>query len=308
MFGLSPHVHAMATFFLFALMNSCIKALGPDFPVSLEMVFRFWIGIVAFYPMIRRAGGYRNVLRTHDIKGHVMRAAAGLIAVSGSFYTLHLLPMSDVNALGQTYPFFLLLLSIPILKERVTIQQGIACVFGFLGVVVIMQPHGGSILFPMLIILGVALAAAASDLVVRRLSRQDSNLTIVLWFFVLSGAASLFAWLFFGARAEIGLRELALLVAAGVFGSLAQMAMTEAFRYLGAGTMGPYSFMGFFWSTVCGWALFAEAPNVMVLLGALLIIGGAQITYFFSRSHSIPREATPISSTVRADTSPKRSE
>ncbi len=284
MFGLSPHVHAMATFFLFALMNSCVKALGPDFPITIKLAFRFWVGVIAFYPLVHRAGGYFNVLRTHDFKGQVWRAAMGLAAVTGSFYALYLLPMSDVNALGQTYPFFLLLLSIPILKEKVNAQQVFACMLGFIGVAVIAQPHGGNIMWPMLVIMGVALSAAASDLVVRRLSRQDSNLTIVLWFFVLAGLASALAWIFFGVRVEIGPREIALLVGAGLFGSAAQMCMTEAFRYLGAGIMGPYSFMGFFWATLCGWMLFGEVPDMMVVGGALLIIGGAQVTYFFNRS------------------------
>src|SRR5690606_1462750 len=201
-----------------------------------------------------------------------------------SFYSLHLLPMSDVNALGQTYPFFLLLLSIPILKEKVHAQQVFACVLGFIGVAIIAQPHGGDILWPMLVILGVAISAAGSDLVVRRLGRKDSNLTIALWFFILTGTASLIWWLIERPPVEFGLRELVLLIGVGVFGSMAQMCMTEAFRWLGAGTMGPYSFFGFFWATIFGWLLFAEVPHVMVIAGALLIIGGAQVTYFFNRS------------------------
>src|SRR5690349_16603452 len=118
MFGLSPHVHAMMTFFFFSLMNCCIKALG-DMPVSLELAFRFFIGMLVFYPIIRKRGGYREVLKTGDIKGHFLRTLFGALAVGGSFYALHLLPMSNVNALGQTYPFFLLLLSVPILKEKI---------------------------------------------------------------------------------------------------------------------------------------------------------------------------------------------
>lgn len=283
MFGLSPHVHAMTTFFFFMLMNCCIKALGDDVPVSLELTARFYVGMVFFYPWVRRMGGYRAVLKTDNLHGHFIRTLFGASAVGGSFYALHFMPLSNVNALGQTYPFFLLLLSVPILGERVNLKQVMACSLGFAGVMVIAKPAGQMIIGPMLLIMAVALSAAASDLVVRRLARTDSNMTIMIWFFLIGGTASFLWWLVAGARVELGAREIALLGGAGILGALAQMSMTEAFRYLGAGIMGPYSFMGFFWATVMGWGIFGEAPELNVILGAMMIIAGAQMTYFFGK-------------------------
>ncbi len=275
----SPHLYAVAAFLFFALMNACIKTLAGAAPLALVLTVRFWIGFWMMYPIVHRKGGYVALLKTSRFGLHGARALLGMIAVGCSFYVLPLLPLADANALGQVYPFFLLLMSAPILGEKIQRRQYATCAIGFLGVILIASPHGTSAIVPLLVILISALSAAASDLVVRSLARTEKSLTIILWFFLMAGTAAFAWWLVTARDVQLSYQQMSYLILAGLCGGLAQYSLTEAFRYLNAGTMGPYSFLGFFFAVILGWTVFREVPNLWMISGAVLIIGSAHLNY-----------------------------
>lgn len=289
----SPHLYAVAAFLFFALMNVSVKMLGSyHVPLALILTFRFFTGLVLLSPAVIHQGGYVKVMRTHRIKLHLARAALGAVAVGASFHVLPLIPLGDANALGQIYPFLLLFLSAPILGEKIHPQQYLSCVVGFIGVILIASPHGQSGVVPTLLMMLSALAAAASDLVVRRLSRTESSLAIVIWFFLIAGSAS-FAWWFMTARdVQLSSHAILYLCMAGIFGGFAQLCLTQAFKHLGAGTMGPYSYLGFFFATVLGLVVFNEMPTWWLIAGAALIISSAQWSYLSGRSAKRALDAT----------------
>jgi drug/metabolite transporter (DMT)-like permease len=269
---------------LFAAMNASIKILGGSVPLTLVMTVRFLVGFWMVYPLVRRSGSTLDeTLKTTKIYGHIARAAFGIIAVGCAFYILPLLPLGDANALGQFYPFFLLLLSVPILKESVKPKQYLACLLGFIGVILIATPHGQAGLYPALLAMLSAFAAAVSDIVVRYLARTDKSLTIVLWFFLLSGLAMFVIWMLTAKETQLSLGQAGYLLLAGLFGGAAQLALTTSFKHLSAGVMGPYSYLGFFFSIVLGWILFHEVPTLTMLGGALVIITAAQWNYAISK-------------------------
>lgn len=280
----SPHLFAVAAFLLFAAMNASIKILGGTVPLTLIMTVRFLVGFWIVCWMVKRTGAtLEETLKTKKLGGHIARAAMGIVAVGCAFYILPLIPLGDANALGQFYPFFLLLLSVPILKEQVKPKQYLACILGFIGVVLIASPHGQAGLIPALLAMLSAFAAAVSDIVVRYLARTDKSLTIVLWFFLLSGLTMFAIWMGTAGHTNLSWGQALYLLLAGIFGGLAQLALTEAFKHLSAGVMGPYSYLGFFFSVVLGWLFFSETPTIAMLGGALVIITAAQWNYAISK-------------------------
>lgn len=301
---LNPHLLAVTAFFCFALMNACIKCLGGAVPLPLVLTMRFLAGFWCFYPLARRRGGLHAVLKTRQWPWHLLRACMGVLAVGCSFFTLPLLPLGDASALGQTYPFFLLILSAPLLGERIKGVQYLTCVVGFIGVLLIAKPHGTGGILPASLMILSALAAAASDLVVRRMSRQDQSLTIVMWFFSLGALFSWSWWMIAARDTELAPMQFFLLAGAGVSGSVAQLLLTQSFSRLGASAMGPYSYLGFAFAILFGWLFFGEIPGFSVLAGAVLIMAGVQLNAALIRVQAY-REKRRLIRAEKASLAPK---
>jgi drug/metabolite transporter (DMT)-like permease len=282
-----PHFFAIATCLFQALMNACVKALGPDVPATLVMSVRCLTGLAVFYPFIHMAGGFKAVMVTRNRQKQITRALLSAFGVTCSYVAIRYLPLGDAMALWNTYGFFLLMLSVPILGERVSFKQYFACAIGFLGVLLIARPHGETHYFAILIMLVSAASSAAGTLTVRLMSREDKEITILTWFFIVSSIASVIVWLIFAEKAPLSLREIVLLICGGLFGSMSQLSMTKAFRHLGADRMASYAYSGIVFSMIIGFTWFSEVPTLWMLAGAVLIVIGMQTSRYFNKQKTI---------------------
>lgn len=282
-FSISPHVYAVLTFLFFALMNACIKGLHGTVPLPLTVLCRFGIGFLVFIPVIYHQGGIKKAFTTHHPWLQILRAMTGVTAIGCSFYVLPIMPLGDASALGQIYPFLLVLISIPFLGEKAEPKQFAACILGFIGVILIARPHGEAGIFAACIVVLASCASAFGDLTTRKISRKDQSLTIVIWFFFISTILSFIWWLMAAPFVVLTSHQILLLLGAGILGSFTQFFVIQAFKHLHAGIMGPYSYLGILLSTLFGWLFFNEVPTLWMLAGVLFIISGVQWNYLVSR-------------------------
>ncbi len=278
----SPYVYALATWFFVAVMNACVKGLDHSVPLALIALSRFGIGFLLFCPAIIKAGGFLAVLaRTRHPRKQMTRATLSLIGVMCSFYAVPLLPLGDASALWNSFAFFLLLLSWPLLGEKIEVRHYAICALGFIGVLLIAQPHGTAQLMPLVLILLSAMTAAVTTLTVRLMSRDDPELTIITWMFGVSALISFIWWAAFAPKDALTTLQALLLIGAGMSGSLSQLCMTRAFKSAGAQIMGPYTYSGIVFSVILGFLFFNEVPTVWMLAGGLLIAGAIQANHVF---------------------------
>ena len=281
--AVSPYLYALGIFFFVALMNACVKGLHQEVPLSLITLSRFGIGFLMFVPAIIGKGGFAKVLKTHHPRKQVTRALLSMTGVAITFYAIPFLPLGDATALWNTLAFFLLILSGPVLGEKIETKHYGICAVGFAGVLLIAHPHGSGQLIPILAMLLAALIAATTTLTVRLMSREDDELTIITWMFGVSAVTSFLWWTIFTPKESLTLTQMALLCGAGLFGSVSQLCMTRALKTLSAKAMGPYTYSGILFSTVMGFFFFNEIPSHWMLLGAILIIGGIHLSYKFDK-------------------------
>lgn len=281
---LSPHLYAVMAFFFGALMNLAVKALEGQVPVSLILTFRFWVGFWMIYPLARRERGFYYVLKTSRMKMHLIRAISGIITVGVFFIALPLLPLGDASALGQIYPFFLMLLSVPILGEKIPAKQYAVCLVGLAGVLLIAQPHGKAGLMPTLLVVFGSFMAALTDLLVRGLAKTERSLTTVLWFFMLAGLFSFLWWLIADRSFELGYKQFGILIMVGLAGGFTQYALAESFKHLKADIMSAYSYLGLLFAMCFGFLFFGEVPTLWMIVGSILILGAARWSYQISQT------------------------
>ncbi|MFT9096531.1 MAG: EamA family transporter, partial [Gluconobacter cerinus] len=117
---------ASATFFV-AARNALQKLTGTRLP-ALEIIFFSNLFSLPFVLLIASRTGI--VLRTHHFGGHLIRSVVGLISMIMVVITVTRLPLAEQQVLSYTQPLFLVLLSIPLLQERPSLQRWIAVLIG----------------------------------------------------------------------------------------------------------------------------------------------------------------------------------
>lgn len=270
---------------LFGTMNAMVKWLSATYPLSQIVFCRSLFALVAIWPMVRAAGGLSS-LRTDRPLGHAGRSLAGVTAMGCSFTAISLLPLPMAVALNFTTPFWITILGVLLLSERVRWRRTLALVFGFAGVMIMLRPDfsgpfdlsgADRIALGSTIGLSGAVFAAFAMISIRRLSATEPSTSIVFYFMttacLISGALLPFQ------AVMPSLHDGIMLVVMGLIGGVAQLLLTRAYRGAPVAVIAPFDYTSMLWATGYGIVLWDEWPDRFVLLGALVVIAsGVYIT------------------------------
>jgi EamA-like transporter family. len=197
------------------------------------------------------------------------RSAMGLISAFLCIDALRLLPLSEATCFFYTAPLLTTLLSAFLLKEKVTLTKGLAVLAGFLGVLYMMQPQVSDSLTGAFIALGSALFSGFVAIELRRLSESEKSITIVCYFMTACTIAGLLTMPFQFTMPN--LQDAVILVLVGITGGIAQMFMTDAYKYAPASTVAPLNYFSLLWATTLDAVLFGKFPVLTTLVGAIVV-------------------------------------
>jgi drug/metabolite transporter (DMT)-like permease len=262
---------------LFSIMDALVKWLGSSYPTVQLVFFR---SLFAFVPIafLIFHGGLGNALRMTDRRGHLIRAAVGILALGAFFYAFANMRLADAVAIGFAAPIFVTALSVPLLGERVGPRRWCAVLLGFAGVMVMLRP-GAAVFDPVAVVplVGVVFYALAA-IMVRRLSKTETSAAIVFYFTLsctlISGLLLPFFWVTPDAA------DFALLACVGLIGGLAQITITNAFRLADVAVIMPFEYSAMIWAALLGFFIWGEMPGNHIWLGvAIVTASGLYILY-----------------------------
>jgi drug/metabolite transporter (DMT)-like permease len=291
----------VASAFLFTLMSALIRWIGDSVPLG-EVVFArslFALLPICLWLMWRRELG--KAVRTSNPRGHFLRSFIGVGSMFMTFAALARLPLPDATAIGYAAPLITVVLAYFILHERIGAYRWAAVAVGLVGVVVILWPHLASgALADMLtgggpgrategavIALGGAFLTAGAMIQVRRLTQTERTGSIVFFFSLFSALIGLLTaplgWHW--PDTEIG----AALVLAGILGGVAQILLTQSYRYADASLIAPFEYTTIVWSLAIGWLAFGDVPHGTVYAGGAIVIGSGVFVILRERRLGIER-------------------
>ncbi len=259
----------LASAVTFTLMTSLIKFLGDDYSPALQTFYRQAAGLVVLAPIILRdpAGAFRT-----SRPGILLyRSLAGTLGLVLAFWAYQRLPLAEANALSFTRTLWIVPLAIFVLREQVGAWRLGATLAGFGGVLIMLQPQvANAVGLPA----GAALASAALFATtvtgIKMMTRDHSVTVLMVWSaalgFVLAIPMAVLEW-----RWPSPL-DLALLCAMGVLGLLNQVFYIKGMALGDAAAMAPLDYTRLIFAVLIGFALFHEVPNLITMLGALIVI------------------------------------
>ena len=266
--------------FGFSLMSFFVRISG-DIPTMEKAFFRNAVAIIASLILLIRSGEKIRIKKgcMGDIFLRCVFGTSGLIA---NFYAIDKLNIADANMLNKLSPFFAILISIPILKEKPKKIDILAVIVAFLGAMLIVRPTGSNMqLVPALIGLYGGFGAGAAYVFVRKLGKKGERTPIiVLCFSIFSTAVSIP----FIAVNYVPLKPMQLicLVMAGLSATIGQFGITSAYKYAPAKEISVFDYTQVIFAAILGMLFLGELPQAMSFIGYVIIIGVAVLRWRYN--------------------------
>ena len=267
---------------LAAGMFVTVKAVSDDVPLGQIVFFRSFFAIVPLLVFLWIRDEFPYGLATKKPMGHFIRASSGAIALFASFEAVARLNVAEAVLISQLSPILMAVAAVFLLSERFTVWRLGGLGLGFVGVVVLVWPEldGGSTdrsrLIGCFIGLVAAVLSAFALIMVRSLNSTESPGAIALYFVLASMIGALFTLP--GGWIVPEDQTLFLLIATGLFGGFAHIAMTLAFRYAEASRLAPFEYVALLWLLLADLFIFEVKLSTAFILATPLILAGA----FFS--------------------------
>ncbi len=259
--------------FGFSMMTFFVRLSG-DVPTMEKAFFRNAVAIIASFILLLRSGDKIRIKKgcAGDVFLRCLFGTSGLIA---NFYAIDKLNIADANMLNKLSPFFAILISIPILKEKPKKIDILSVVIAFLGAMLIVRPSGSNMqLVPALVGLYGGFGAGTAYVFVRRLGQKGERTPIIVLCF------SVFSTLVtvpFIAMNYVPLepRQLLFLVMAGISATIGQFGITSAYKYAPAKEISVFDYTQVIFAAILGTLFLGELPTALSFAGYAIIIGVA---------------------------------
>ena len=261
------------TLLSFSVMAVSIRGLAGTLSIMEILAMRSALGLVIIAATMALRPHLRQDINLKQIRLHFVRNAMHFLGQFLWSNSLLLLPLATVFALEFTMPAWTMLLAVLLLGERLTRSRVGAVILGLIGVLVILRPGIETFRPASLLVLGAALAFAASLVATKKLTLTQTTMAIVFWMNViqlpmgLAGSDPLFVL-------KLSQHQILPVIGLGIAGTSAHFCLANAFRSGDATVVVPLDFLRIPLIAFVGWWLYGEAIDAIVFLGAGIIVSG----------------------------------
>ena len=265
----------------FAFMAAFVRLSG-DLPTFQKTFFRNFVALFfAVGVMIRK----RIPLRLENKKllfPLTVRALAGTVGMIGNFYAIDHLVLSDASMLNKMSPFFAIVFSYLILKEKLTVFQISAVLIAFGGSLLIIKPSFTNVdLLPALAGFAGGMGAGLAYTCVHYLGQHGVKGPLIVAFFSAFSCLFCLPFLIAGYKPMTGTQLLCLL-GAGASAAGGQFTITAAYTHAPAREISIYDYSQLIFSTTLGFFLFGDIPDGWSFLGYAVIITMAVVNFIYN--------------------------
>ena len=249
----------------FAFMNAFVRLSG-DLPSVQKSFFRNLVAFfIALIMIIRSKDGFK--IEKGNLKYMILRATFGTVGILCNFYAVDHLVLADASILNKMSPFFTVLFSWLILKEKVMPIQ-LSLIFGaFLGSIFVVKPTFSNLaLVPSLLGFFGGICAGAAYTMVRKLGEAGEKGPVIVLFFSVFSCVVVLPWLIFDYH-PMTWQQTGILLLAGCAAAGGQFAITAAYRYAPASRISIYDYSQLIFSTMLGFFIFGQVPDGWSFLG-----------------------------------------
>ena len=258
--------------FFFALMTLFIRISG-DLPTMQKTFFSNAVAaIVAVAMLAKSKEGFR--IKKGSYGDLFWRSICGTLGMVCNFYAVDHMGLADANILNKLSPFFAILMSIMILKEKANIVEWISVAVAFIGAVFVVKPAMNmQFVVAMIGVLG-GLGAGMAYTFVRKLGKKGERGPVIVMFFSLFSCAFTLPFFLVQYQPMTG-RQWLYLILAGVCAAGGQLSITKAYTKAPAKEISVFDYTQVLFAALLGFFFLGQIPDVLSVIGYVIIIGSA---------------------------------
>ncbi len=218
----------------------------------------------------------RERWRPGALRTNLMRSTVGALSVVFQYFAVHEAgaELATATLLNQSAPLWILLLSAPLLGERVVASTKWALPIGLIGTALALGPSAAGERPGLFLALLSGGFAALALLYVRKLVSTENAASVVLFFMAFATLASApFALWRVSERGGWTVHEFGVLAAIGALGTAGQLVMTQAYRYGTAASVSIAGLAQVAFAAILSFAVLGSAvPSVAAIAGGILVL------------------------------------
>ena len=273
-------LYIIASAFFFALMGLFVQLSG-DLPSMQKSFFRNVVAlVVSGIILIKDKSGFK--WGKGNLRPLILRSLFGTVGILCNFYALDHLILSDALMLNKLSPFFAVIFSFLILKERIGIFQISMVMVAFVGSLFIIKPTP-ELLNPASIVGFIGgIGAGAAYTMVRKLTGSGERKSYIIFFFSLFSSIIMLPSFIFK-YVDMNMIQVVYLILAGISATLGQFAITTAYSYAAARDISVYDYTQIIFSTLMSLIVFGTMPDMLSVIGYLVIFAATVIMFIRNR-------------------------
>ena len=264
----------------FSLMSLFVRLAG-DLPTFQKAFFRNLMTTIAGVIVLAKSKSFK--MKKGSLPSLLMRSITGTIGIVCNFYAIDNMNISDASILNKLAPFFSVIFSIIILKEKTSWKDWFFVCVAFIGAVFVVQPSAEiATSLPALVGVLGGLGAGVAYTYVRKLGQQGERKSYTVFFFS-AFSTIVITPLMIANYQPMEWIQLVFLLLAGCMAVCAQFSVTAAYTFAPAKSISVYDYTQVLFTALWGAIFLSEIPDLLSVVGYVIIIGAAITKFLVDR-------------------------
>ena len=280
---------------LFSIQDSLIKYIFEESALY-ELYFGRTLTALILLFVFLKIKSQKLVFKTHYPLLTCCRVICFFFGFSFFYISLTYMSLAMANALFFSSPFFISILAIIFLREKIGIRRWLAILVGFIGVYVVLNPDFENFNYMKLAPVACALCYAISMTITKITSDKDNvysqmfhlyigaiGISILFFIFTGKGQFNTFSDPTFQFITREWFTNTAYawpyIVAMGFVAAVSFYCVFSAYSVASPSVVSLFEYSLIIWAIIIGYVLFNDVPTVRTFVGVALIIGAGVYIY-----------------------------
>ncbi len=259
---------------MFALMNLFVSLAG-DLPVMQKVFFRNALTTAVVFVILLFQKKKFKIESKESLLWLFLRSLLGFLGVILNFYAIdNIGSISDASILNKLSPFFAILFSAFLLKEKPSIPEIIFVLAAFGGAMCVVEPTFDMRVLPALAGFMSGACAGFAYTCVRILAMKGERGLMTVFFFSAFSTVIALPFFIIGFVPMTAMQWVYLLLA-GAAATGGQFFITAAYRQAPAREIAVFDYAQVLFAALLGFFFLSQVPKPMSIVGYVVIIGAA---------------------------------
>ena len=260
----------LATLF-FATMDGVSRYLAETYNVFVINMIRSWVlALLVISVSLRKKNGLKKVINTKQPYIQFIRGILLILAILIGVYSFTTLGLVQTHSILSSFPLIVVAFSGPILKEKIGIQRWMAVLFGFIGVLIILNPADFIISFDALLPVAGAFVLGFYTILTRKVSETDTSETSFFWVAMVGCAVMSIIGPFFWE--PIFFKDWTLMALLCVLSTAGHFLLIKAYENAEASVLQPFTYFQLFFASIIGIYIFDDKVTLSIFLGGSIVV------------------------------------